>query len=67
MSAGTGSAPRDPEEGRIALRSLGRDYMTCTAVRTPEQKETGLGWGSHPFEMVDIETVISHAEAAGGL
>lgn len=55
------------DDANIALRSLGRDYMTCAAFRTPEQKETGLGWGSNPFEMVDIETVISHAEAAGGL
>lgn len=55
------------DDANIALRSLGRDYMIGTAIRTPEQKETGLGWGSDPFEIVDIETVISHAEAAGGL
>ncbi|KAI1089343.1 phosphopantetheinyl transferase [Rostrohypoxylon terebratum] len=50
-------------DANICLRSLGEDYMTCTAVRTPERKEDALGWKLGPFEFLEMETVLSDAEA----
>ncbi|KAI1211953.1 phosphopantetheinyl transferase [Annulohypoxylon truncatum] len=50
----------------ICLRSLGEDYMTCTAVRTPARKEDALGWKLGPFAFLDMETVLGDAEARLG-
>lgn len=51
------------DDANICLRSLGPDYMTCTAVRTPGRKEDGLGWELGPFEFLTIEEIVEHAEA----
>ncbi|KAI1449116.1 phosphopantetheinyl transferase [Annulohypoxylon stygium] len=53
-------------DANICLRSLGEDYMTCTAVRTPGKKEDALGWKLGPFEFLEMETVLSDAEARLG-
>ncbi|KAI1451951.1 phosphopantetheinyl transferase [Annulohypoxylon moriforme] len=50
-------------DANICLRSLGEDYMTCTAVRTPGKKEDALGWKLGPFEFLGMETVLGDAEA----
>ncbi|KAK9419426.1 putative Phosphopantetheinyl transferase [Seiridium unicorne] len=49
------------DDANICLRSLGKDYMTCTAVRTPAKKEVALGWELGPFETIDIATILKHA------
>ncbi|ORY67345.1 uncharacterized protein BCR38DRAFT_426767 [Pseudomassariella vexata] len=54
------------DDANICLRSLGQDYMTCTAVRTPNKKEDGLSWELGPFEFLDIGTILDHAEASDG-
>ncbi|KAI0008289.1 phosphopantetheinyl transferase [Xylariaceae sp. FL0662B] len=54
------------DDVNLCLRSLGPDYMTCTAVRTPRRKEDGLGWHLGPFEFLELDQVISDAEAASG-
>ncbi|KAI0886254.1 phosphopantetheinyl transferase [Annulohypoxylon maeteangense] len=53
-------------DARIVMRSLGEDYMTCTAVRTPVRKEDALGWKVGPFEFLEMETVLGDAEARLG-
>ncbi|KAI2468170.1 phosphopantetheinyl transferase [Annulohypoxylon bovei var. microspora] len=53
-------------DANICLRSLGEDYMTCTAVRTPARKEDALAWELGPFEFLEMETVLSDAEARLG-
>ncbi|KAH8662312.1 phosphopantetheinyl transferase [Xylariales sp. PMI_506] len=50
-------------DANVCLRSLGDDYMTCTALRTPARKEDGLGWGLGPYESVDITSILAHAQA----
>lgn len=49
------------DDANICLRSLGKDYMTCTAVRTPAKKEDALGWELGPFETIDIATIVRYA------
>ncbi|KAH8200203.1 hypothetical protein TruAng_005651 [Truncatella angustata] len=49
------------DNANICLRSLGADYMTCTAVRTPADKGIALGWELGPFETIDIATILKHA------
>lgn len=51
------------DDANICLRSLGPDYMTCTAVRTPEKKEDGLGWDLGPFEFLTVDEIVAHGEA----
>ncbi|XXH02283.1 hypothetical protein Hte_008653 [Hypoxylon texense] len=51
------------EEANICLRSLGPDYMTCSAIRTPQKKEDGLSWDIGPYGFLPIEEILSHAEA----
>ncbi|KAL7621523.1 hypothetical protein AAE478_008847 [Parahypoxylon ruwenzoriense] len=50
-------------DANICLRSLGPDYMTCTAVRTPGRKEDALGWDIGPFEFLTVDEIVDHAEA----
>ncbi|KAI1505922.1 hypothetical protein F5X99DRAFT_366582 [Biscogniauxia marginata] len=54
------------EDANVCLRSLGPDYMTCTAVRTPRRREDALGWDLGPFVFLDVEEILAHAEAASG-
>ncbi|KAK8104122.1 uncharacterized protein PG998_011155 [Apiospora kogelbergensis] len=54
------------DNANICLRSLGPDYMLGTAVRTPKDKEVGLGWHLGAFEVIDIETIVQFVEADGG-
>lgn len=49
------------DDANICLRSLGRDYMTATAVRTPASKEIALGWELGPFETLELATILKHA------
>lgn len=51
------------EDANVCLRSLGPDYMTCTAVRTPEQREVGLGLDLGPFEVLRVDDILEFAES----
>ncbi|OTA62703.1 phosphopantetheinyl transferase [Hypoxylon sp. EC38] len=51
------------DDANICLRSLGPDYMTCTAVRTPGRREDALGWDLGPFEFLSMEQILDDAEA----
>ncbi|POS73298.1 phosphopantetheinyl transferase [Diaporthe helianthi] len=51
------------EDANVCLRSLGPDYMTCTAVRTPRQKEVGLGLHLGPFEVLRVDDILEFAES----
>ncbi|KAI0118327.1 phosphopantetheinyl transferase [Nemania sp. FL0031] len=51
------------EDANICIRALGPDYMTCTAVRTPERKEDALGWELGPFEFLTVDEIVAHGEA----
>ncbi|KAI0837916.1 phosphopantetheinyl transferase [Hypoxylon sp. FL0890] len=51
------------DDANICLRALGKDYMTCTAVRTPGRKEDALGWELGPFEFLEMERILEDAEA----
>ncbi|KAI1873924.1 uncharacterized protein JN550_003193 [Neoarthrinium moseri] len=55
------------DDANICLRSLGKDYMTCTAVRTPKAKDDALRWDFGPFETIDISIILEHAETMGSL
>ncbi|KAJ9155350.1 Phosphopantetheinyl transferase [Pleurostoma richardsiae] len=50
------------DDANVCLRSLGPDFMTCTAVRTPEKKEDGLGFELGPFEMMPMDELLDFAE-----
>lgn len=52
------------DDANICIRSLGPDYMTCTAVRTPERKEDALGWELGLFEFLTVDEIVAHGEAA---
>ncbi|KAI0019696.1 4'-phosphopantetheinyl transferase [Xylariomycetidae sp. FL0641] len=52
------------DDANICLRSLGPDYMTCSAVRTPQKKEDALGWELGPFQFLDMDDLLSQAEEA---
>ncbi|KAI8624884.1 phosphopantetheinyl transferase [Xylariaceae sp. FL1651] len=52
------------EDANICIRSLGPDYMTCTAVRTPSRKEDALGWELGPFEFLTVDDIVAHGEAS---
>lgn len=51
------------DDANICLRSLGPDYMTCTAVRTPQRKEDGLSWELGPFGFLTVDEIVAHGEA----
>lgn len=51
------------EDANVCLRALGPDYMTCTAVRTPRNKEVGLGIELGPFKQVDLDDLLDYAES----
>ncbi|KAI0388390.1 phosphopantetheinyl transferase [Xylariaceae sp. FL0594] len=52
------------DDANICLRSLGPDYMTCTAVRTPSRKEDALGWKLGPFKFITVDEIVEHATTA---
>ncbi|KAI1337178.1 phosphopantetheinyl transferase [Xylariaceae sp. FL0016] len=54
------------EDANICLRSLGPDYMTCSAVRTPGRKDDALGWELGPYEFLSVDEIIAHGECASG-
>jgi 4'-phosphopantetheinyl transferase len=52
------------EDVNICLRSMGPDFMIATAVRTPGNKDDGLGWRlSGPYEVLSLEEVLDFAES----
>ncbi|KAK7743842.1 hypothetical protein SLS53_003861 [Cytospora paraplurivora] len=51
------------DDANVCLRSLGPDYMTCTAVRTPRDKEVGLGIDLGPFDIISIDSILEYAES----
>jgi len=51
------------DDANICIRSLGPDYMTCTAVRTPSRKEDALSWDLGPFKFLTIDQIVAHGEA----
>jgi 4'-phosphopantetheinyl transferase len=52
------------EDVNMCLRSMGPDYMIATAVRTPGNKEDGLGWRLGPYEILSLDEVLDFAEAS---
>ncbi|KAI0400921.1 phosphopantetheinyl transferase [Xylaria palmicola] len=52
------------DDANICIRSLGPDYMTCTAVRTPARKEDALGWELGPFKFLTMDEIVARGEAA---
>lgn len=54
---------RKVDDANVCMRSLGPDYMTCTAVRTPQNKEVGLGVDLGGFEMIPIDEILDYAES----
>ncbi|KAI1114755.1 phosphopantetheinyl transferase [Nemania sp. NC0429] len=52
------------DDANISIRSLGPDYMTCTAVRTPERKKDALGWVLGPFEFLTLDEIVAQGEAS---
>lgn len=51
------------EDANVCLRSVGPDYMTCTAVRTPRHKEVGLGLELGAYDVVELEEILDYAES----
>ncbi|OBR08670.1 Phosphopantetheinyl transferase [Colletotrichum higginsianum IMI 349063] len=51
------------EDVKVSLRALGPDYMTCSAVRTPQRKEDGLAFELGPYKMLDIDEVLAFGES----
>lgn len=51
------------EDANICLRSVGPNYMTCSALRTQQDKEVGLGLRLAAYEMVEIEQILDWAES----
>ncbi|GAB1311593.1 holo-[acyl-carrier-protein] synthase [Madurella fahalii] len=54
---------RKVEDVNICLRSIGPDFMIATAVRTPGNKDDGLGWRLGPYEVLSLEDVLDFAES----
>ncbi|KXJ93991.1 phosphopantetheinyl transferase [Microdochium bolleyi] len=57
---------QEVDDANVCLRSLGADYMTCSAIRTPKDKQVGRGIELGAYEWLSLETILQHAEAAGG-
>ncbi|KAK3394018.1 hypothetical protein B0H63DRAFT_459732 [Podospora didyma] len=51
------------DDVNLSLRSMGPDYMICTAVRTPENKTAALGWKLGPYEIITLDEVLDFAES----
>ncbi|KAL3304081.1 phosphopantetheinyl transferase [Colletotrichum asianum] len=51
------------DDANVCLRALGPDYMTATAVRTPQRKEDGLAFEIGPFTMLSLDEVLDFGES----
>jgi len=51
------------DDANVCMRSLGRDFMVCTAVRTPAKKELGLGFKLGSFDLLSIDEILDFAES----
>ena len=51
-------------DANVCIRSLGPEYMVCTAVRTPLRKEDALGLDLGNYEFLSIEDILAIAEAS---
>lgn len=51
------------EDANVCLRALGPNYMTCTAVRTPRDKDVGLAIELGPYKMVELDEILEYAES----
>ncbi|KXX79624.1 L-aminoadipate-semialdehyde dehydrogenase-phosphopantetheinyl transferase [Madurella mycetomatis] len=54
---------RKIDDVNMCLRSVGQDFMIATAVRTPGNKDDGLGWRLGPYEILSLEEVLDYAES----
>ncbi|TLD21872.1 hypothetical protein PspLS_08183 [Pyricularia sp. CBS 133598] len=50
------------DDANVCMRSLGPDYMVCTAVRTLAEKEKGLSWDMGRFKVITIDEIVKFAE-----
>lgn len=50
-------------DANVCIRSLGPDYMVCTAVRTLLRKEEALGLDLRSYEYLSLEDILAVAEA----
>ncbi|KAK7756556.1 hypothetical protein SLS62_001392 [Diatrype stigma] len=57
---------KELDDANVCIRSLGPDYMVCTAVRTPRRKEIALGLDLRSYEFLSIEDILGVAEAGVG-
>lgn len=55
---------RRVEDVNMCLSALGPDFMIATAVRTPGNKEDGLGWQLGPYEVLSLDEVLDFAEGS---
>lgn len=54
---------RRVEDANVCLRALGPNYMTCTAVRTPRNKDVGLGLELGPYKVIELDEILDYAES----
>jgi 4'-phosphopantetheinyl transferase len=50
------------ENANVCLRALGPDYMTCTAVRTPDSGKDALAFPIEAFTMLNLEEILEFGE-----
>ncbi|RYO78299.1 hypothetical protein DL762_008761 [Monosporascus cannonballus] len=53
---------QEVDDVNVCIRSIGPDYMVCTAIRTPERKEDALGIHLGPFEYLSLEEILDVAK-----
>lgn len=53
-------------DANVCLRSLGPDFMTCSAVRTPQDNTVAMGIELGPYKWLSLEQILGDAETAGG-
>lgn len=51
------------DDAHVSLRSLGPDYMTCTALRTPSRREDGLALKLGQWQLLSIDGILDFAES----
>ena len=51
------------DDVNLCLRSMGPDFMICTVVRTPDRPEVGLRLRLGPYEVLNLEDVLTFAES----
>lgn len=51
------------EDANVCLRALGPNYMTCTAVRTPQNRDVGLAIELGPYQLVELDAIVEYAES----